>query len=58
MTKCRTLQSQSSTSSTSSFRLSDKHHPTAPMVYAMISDPDVVDNPIFPELPAACVRSM
>ncbi|KAM0017545.1 putative von Willebrand factor, type A, von Willebrand factor A-like domain superfamily [Helianthus debilis subsp. tardiflorus] len=46
MTKSRTLQSQSSTSSTSSFRLSDnKHHPTAPMVYAMISDPDVVDNP-------------
>ncbi|KAK1416926.1 hypothetical protein QVD17_26045 [Tagetes erecta] len=43
MTKCPTLQSQSS--STSSFNFSDKHHPTAPMVYAMISDPDVVDNP-------------
>ncbi|XP_076885768.1 uncharacterized protein LOC143535383 [Bidens hawaiensis] len=44
MTKCPTLQSQ--LSSTSSFRMPDKHHhPTAPMVYAMISDPDIVDNP-------------
>ncbi|KAK9078384.1 hypothetical protein SSX86_002441 [Deinandra increscens subsp. villosa] len=43
MMKCPTLRSQCS--SVSSFRLRDKHHPTGPMVYAMISDPDVVDNP-------------
>ncbi|KAI3775145.1 hypothetical protein L1987_49714 [Smallanthus sonchifolius] len=43
MTKCPTLQSQCS--SNSLFRLPDRHHPTAPMVYAMISEPDVVDNP-------------
>ncbi|XP_076881169.1 uncharacterized protein LOC143529225 [Bidens hawaiensis] len=44
MSKCPTLQSQ--LSSTSSFRIMpDKHHPTAPMVYAMISEPDIVDNP-------------
>ncbi|XP_071715123.1 uncharacterized protein [Rutidosis leptorrhynchoides] len=29
----------------SSFKLPDKHHPTGPMVYAVITDPNIVDNP-------------
>ncbi|KAI3684147.1 hypothetical protein L6452_33366 [Arctium lappa] len=35
----------SSSSSVSSFRLPQNHHPTAPMVYAVIAEPVVVDNP-------------
>lgn len=38
-------KSLSSSSSTSSFRPLQNHHPTAPMVYAVITDPLVVDNP-------------
>ncbi|KAJ9559758.1 hypothetical protein OSB04_004918 [Centaurea solstitialis] len=35
----------SSSSSISSFRLPQNHHPTAPMIYAVIAEPVVVDNP-------------
>ncbi|KAI3802771.1 hypothetical protein L1987_30914 [Smallanthus sonchifolius] len=38
-------KSLSSSSSASSFRLPQNHHPTAPMVYAVITEPVVVDNP-------------
>ncbi|KAL7604694.1 uncharacterized protein LOC111921359 [Lactuca sativa] len=38
-------KSLSSCSSSSSLRLPENHRPTAPMVYAVISDPSVVDNP-------------
>ncbi|KAJ0586343.1 putative von Willebrand factor, type A, von Willebrand factor A-like domain superfamily [Helianthus annuus] len=37
--------SLSSSSSASSLRLPYNHHPTAPMVYAVITEPGVVDNP-------------
>ncbi|KAL8230253.1 hypothetical protein R6Q57_000031 [Mikania cordata] len=38
-------KSLSSSSSASSLRLPENHLPTAPMVYAVIKDPSVVDNP-------------
>ncbi|MFS7950209.1 putative von Willebrand factor, type A, von Willebrand factor A-like domain superfamily [Helianthus anomalus] len=38
-------KSLSSSSSASSLRLPYNHHPTAPMVYAVITEPGVVDNP-------------
>ncbi|KAL4584423.1 hypothetical protein LXL04_009024 [Taraxacum kok-saghyz] len=38
-------KSLSSCSSSSSLRLPENHRPTAPMVYAVIVDPSVVDNP-------------
>ncbi|KAD4585036.1 hypothetical protein E3N88_22637 [Mikania micrantha] len=38
-------KSLSSSSSASSLRLPQNHHPTAPMVYAVITEPVVVDNP-------------
>ncbi|XP_071685578.1 uncharacterized protein [Rutidosis leptorrhynchoides] len=38
-------KSLSTSSSASSFRLPQNHHPTAPMVYAVINEPAVVDNP-------------
>ncbi|KAK9056566.1 hypothetical protein SSX86_023928 [Deinandra increscens subsp. villosa] len=38
-------KSLSSSSSASSFRPPQNHHPTAPMVYAVVSEPVVVDNP-------------
>ncbi|CAH1425411.1 unnamed protein product [Lactuca virosa] len=39
------IMTKSSSPSPCSSPLPSKHHPTAPMVYAMITEPDIVDNP-------------